>query len=490
MSSSFTTPPVASYGYGGQQPATSPEATLRRRPTANTSSQATNGNGSTRTRKAMVSSSVVEKMDFMFPKVHQDFTIQTDRGGAASLVASVLIAILMLAETITWIGQNSSTTEHISIDTSLGKRMRVNINITFPALACDDLHVDAMDVAGDSQINVADTLVKRKLHLDGRPLSLEEIKVETNTHRQNQEARERLMKESLPENYCGPCYGAQEEDHECCNTCDDVIDAYNKKKWRADSLFLTAEQCIREGRDKKEPKLMTKGQGCQLSGYMSVNRVAGNFHVAMGEGIERNGRHIHTFVPEDAPNFNASHVIHELSFGPDGHQNNGSPLNSVTKMVKEEHGTTGLFQYFIKVVPTNYIGMDDMLTESDSEQTGGVFETNRYFYTERFRPLMGEDILEELGHGPHEAADEKRKIVNAGSGGGHSNKDHHRIQNSVLPGVFFIYEIYPFAVEISKNSVPFTHLLIRLMATVGGVFTVVKLVDSVWENSQDRQRGR
>jgi hypothetical protein len=48
-------------------------------------------------------------------------------------------------------GQNKDTTEHIRVDTSLGKRMRVNVNVTFPALACEDLHVDVIDVAGDAQ---------------------------------------------------------------------------------------------------------------------------------------------------------------------------------------------------------------------------------------------------------------------------------------------------------------------------------------------------
>ena len=495
---SYGNPPAAGspYSYGGaqsQQDSQQQGATLRRRAPSTPNNHNGGSNGISRRSSSSIRAGVVQKMDFMFPKVHADFTVQTDRGGAASLIAYVLVAVLLIAETATWVGQNKATSEHISIDTSLGKRMRVNINITFPALACEDLHVDAMDVAGDSQINVEDTLVKRKLHLDGRPLSQEEIKVETNAHRQHQEAKERLLKGDQPDDYCGPCYGAQAEGQDCCNTCDDVIDAYNKKKWRADALFLTAEQCIREGRDKKEPKLMTKGQGCQLSGYMTVNRVAGNFHIAMGEGIERNGRHIHTFVPEDSPNFNASHTIHELSFGPDGHQNNGSPLNSVTKVVKEEHGTTGLFQYFIKVVPTNYIGMDGVLSSDESTGSSeGVFETNRYFYTERFRPLMGEEVLDD-GHGisPQQEEDEndRRRIAHAGHAGGHSNKDHHRVQNAVLPGVFFIYEIYPFAVEISKNSVPFTHLLIRLMATVGGVFTIVKLADSVLDN-RDRRRGR
>ena len=54
---------------------------------------------------------------------------------------------------------------------------------------------------------------------------------------------------------------------------------------------------------------------------------------------------------------------------------------------------------------------------------------------------------------------------------------HHETTNAVLPGIFFVYEIYPFAVEVTRNRVPFIHLLTRIMATVGGVFTIMSLID-------------
>ena len=66
-----------------------------------------------------------------------------------------------------------------------------------------------------------------------------------------------------------------------------------------------------------------------------------------GEGVERNGMFIHTFIPNDAVNYNASHIIHELRFGPDYDLNikkgkkanlDTNNLNGVTKIVKEEHG--------------------------------------------------------------------------------------------------------------------------------------------------------
>jgi hypothetical protein len=217
---------------------------------------------------------------------------------------------------------------------------------------------------------------------------------------------------------------------------------------------------------------------------MTVNRVAGNFHIAMGEGVERDGRHIHSFVPEDAPNFNASHIIHQLSFGPG---DDGSPLNGVTKIVGHEHGTTGLFQYFIKVVPTTYKDMLPPISEQDGKllyekgenNPDGILETNRYFYTERFRPLMTE--LEEEG--------EDGKLAQVHAGGAHSHEHHHAARNAILPGVFFMYEIYPFAVEITANRVPFTHLFIRILATVGGVVTIVRWADAVLY-ARDKKRGR
>lgn len=277
------------YGYGasnnnGNTASGSP--TLRRR-TVDTSALMNNNNGHSFSSSPVPPSSpsMVKRLDFMFPKVESEYTVQTDRGGIASLVAILLCTILVMAETWTWIGQNRSTVEHISVDTSLGKRMRVNINITFPQLACVDLHMDVMDVAGDSQINIHDTLVKRHLHTNGSPLSQEEVKVETNKHQQEYMEKERILREKLPPNYCGPCFGAHETEGQCCQTCDELLEAYKKKMWKYEMLEFTAEQCIREGRDKQEPKRMTKGLGCNLSGYMTVNRVAGNFHIAMGEGV-------------------------------------------------------------------------------------------------------------------------------------------------------------------------------------------------------------
>jgi len=438
---------------------------------------------------------VVERLDILFPKVDQEFIVKTKSGGIVSMVAWAFIGLLCTAEIVSWMSQNGMEASNTVVDTSLGKQMRVNINITFPALACEDLHVDVIDIAGDSKLDVEDTLKKKKLHLNGKAFSTREIEVETNQHRQIQKEHEDILKRELSSDYCGPCYGAQETEDQCCQTCDEVVEAYKKKRWKSDLLKYTSEQCVREGRNKVEPKKMTRGQGCNLAGYMMLNRVSGNFHIAMGEGVERDGRHIHSFLPEDAPNFNASHIIHQLSFGPPiGPQ----ALSGSTKIVTESTGTTGLFQYFIKVVPTTYVGDNALPIGTNNEKADvlsfeatmvgkdRVIETNRYFSTERFMPLMTE-LIEE-----HEMDEKNSKTaaVHAGHTGGHTSQEHHSKRNAVLPGVFFIYEIYPFAVEIRRNSVPLSHLLIRLMATIGGVITILKWLDSCLHDRSRRQGGR
>lgn len=470
-------------GYTPAGPATSTNNSTLRRRLAEDEPMSTVRQAPTRPgKKAMV-----KKLDFMFPKIEAEYTVRTDKGGFVSLIAYGLIAVLVLAEVVSWRVQQFGTSEHISVDTSLGKRMRVNLDITFPSLACEDLHVDIMDVAGDSQLDVEETMIKKRLNRRGLPMGREET-VEANQHKAKQEEKKQILNKELPDDYCGPCYGAHETEDQCCNTCDELLAAYQLKRWRVDLVKLTAEQCIREGKDKSDLKPLKKGEGCNLSGYFMVNRVGGNFHIAMGEGIERDGRHIHTFNPEEAQNFNASHIINHLTFGPEMpefDQNGGhTALNGATKIVQKEHGTTGLFQYFIKVVPTTYVGVGPGATN---------VETNRFFFTERFRPLMTEyfadddDEVESLVLPDEE--DESKVAVHAGHAKHHGHHDHHNVQkNSILPGVFFIYEIYPFEVQVTPSSVPFTHLLIRLMATIGGVFTIVRWADS-FLHSRERPRG-
>ena len=99
----------------------------------------------------------------------------------------------------------------------------------------------------------------------------------------------------------------------CCNTCSSLKDAYDAKGWSHSEILNHSEQCIRDNVNPFADAV--KGEGCRINGYMTVNKVAGNFHIAHGESIVRDGRHIHQFVPAEAHTFNISHTLHSVSFG-------------------------------------------------------------------------------------------------------------------------------------------------------------------------------
>lgn len=86
----------------------------------------------------------------IYTKVEEDFVIQTQGGATLSLVGWLIITILVFAEVNSYMTVQHK--EHMIVDTTLGQHLRINLDITFHALTCAEVNVDAMDVAGDNQV--------------------------------------------------------------------------------------------------------------------------------------------------------------------------------------------------------------------------------------------------------------------------------------------------------------------------------------------------
>ena len=69
-----------------------------------------------------------------------------------SIIGWVLIAILSLGEIRTYF--SPTIKEHMRVDKTFGQQLVINIDIQFHALTCAQVHVDAMDVAGEYKNNV------------------------------------------------------------------------------------------------------------------------------------------------------------------------------------------------------------------------------------------------------------------------------------------------------------------------------------------------
>ena len=57
---------------------------------------------------------------------------------SVSILGWILIAVLVLAEARNYMTPKFK--EHMIVDTSLGQQLRINVNITFHSLTCDEVN--------------------------------------------------------------------------------------------------------------------------------------------------------------------------------------------------------------------------------------------------------------------------------------------------------------------------------------------------------------
>lgn len=332
----------------------------------------------------------------VYPKVAQDVFGENDSherttsGAIISMISCMIMLVLIFYEFKAF--TIPVRREHMVVDTTSARPLDIHFDITFHAIPCPDLRVDALDITGMQQVNVLRSVHKQRLDLDG--------------------------------NSRGAAY----------------VDNPDQDEYRA----IVGLGIMKHFSDTKTVKL--SNEGCNLVGKLVVHKVAGNFHFALGKGLRYGSRHVHHFEIDDIKHFNTSHTINELRFGPN-FSGIANPLSKHQRILPEivseeakkgsdgsESLYTGHFEYYLDVVPTNYVNRF------------GVFHyTSQYAFSEKFT---------------------KVETPEPGS-------------NMRIPGVFFIYKISPFMVEVVDEVTTFFHFLTSLCAIIGGVVSIASLVDTI-----------
>jgi len=248
----------------------------------------------------------------------------------------------------------------------------------------------------------------------------------------------------LDPDYCGECYGANPPPNAqkpgCCNTCEEVREAYASASW-AFGRGENVAQCEREHYAERLDS--QRKEGCRIEGGLRVNKVVGNFHIAPGRSFSNGNMHVHDLNNYfDTPVQGGhvfTHTIHHLRFGPQlpeevtkkmgskslpwtNHHLN--PLDDTEQITPDPAYN---FMYFVKVVSTSYLplgwekemyglhsGQDNVGIGSYGHLNDGSVETHQYSVTSHRRSLNGGDDAAE----------------------GHKEKVHAR---GGIPGVFFSY---------------------------------------------------
>lgn len=337
----------------------------------------------------------------VYNKVHDDYSIKTVGGGAISIVAILIILVLFISELNTYL--TPEIVDHIIVDTTLNQKLAIGINITFPHLRCDEVSVDTVDSTGENQANVHGGITKIELDANGKISGGDLV---------------------AKEGDCLDCLEAKVDGEErCCNSCQDLKEAYNDAGLPYYHILDSAPQC-------------KNSIGCRFHGDVMVSKVGGNVHVALGKSTVRDGKLVHDFNIKDVTDgFNTSHQIHRLRFG-EAVAGVESPLEGTSKIVQEG---AWMFHYYVKLVPTLFTGH------------GRVVYTHQYSVTDSAKNVMVRE--EEL---------------------------------SGLPGVFIVWEFNPFMAQKVEKVVPLSHFLTSVSAIIGGVFTVAGLIDAFLYKGQKK----
>ncbi|CAG9462263.1 unnamed protein product [Pedinophyceae sp. YPF-701] len=441
---------------------------------------------------------VLQRLD-AFPKIRdEEFYKRTLAGGVITIVAAAIMTLLFLSEAAIFLRVHKS--HELTVDTTRNEKIDITVDITLPRLPCAWLSVDAMDVSGESHLDVEEEIFKKRLDAQGNTIQVTASKVGPevttqdyakkkaagNNRRRLQgiessmmkgrddgsepaqlggaqggsgepqdgagasqlidtagDSEGKMMPQDAPnqapggvklrpgdEGYCGDCYGAATH---CCNSCDEVREAYRRMGWALPDL-MTIEQCHddKHMQDIQEQR----GEGCHVFGTLRVNKVAGNIHIAPGRSYQAGPLHVHDLSPfGNDPTFDLSHTFHKLSFGADYPGKPPDPLDGLTKDSRKKGSMPeelGMHQYFLKVVPTVYKGA-----------SGKVVRSNQLSITEHFKPSVQEGL-----------------------------------DARTLPGIFMFYDLSPIKVEVVEERASFLHFLTNVCAIVGGVFTVAGILEA------------
>eukprot|EP00659_Diplonema_papillatum_P008488 gene8488-13103_t len=440
----------------------------------------------------------------LYRRIPLDFTAGTTQGGFLSVGCISVMSLLFFMET--WHYLAPPIVSEITLDTNRDPKIRINFNITLLDMPCQWVTVDVKDRLGVNRVDVVQD-VKKFQHTQQQLLHNLDEHVEPVRHsvKWNDQGMSEMIEAMNADNDSPHLdeagFAATLQDKKFvfvdfyapwCIWCKRLAPSWEKlaKKVHDEHYHVAVRKvdcvanariCQKQGirafptlRIFKEGRAMSDYDGnreidsllewaalftgedpsthdanitgvntehvaCTVAGVLRVNRVPGNFHLQVKPSI-------HSINSSDT---NVSHIIHHLSYGdaippsvvsrlqkPD--RELLSPLDS-KRFVTEEPRVT--FDHYIKVLTTTYnLG---------------------------WTQAMGYQIQ----HSNHQYLFEEQ----------HADDDEGKV-----PEARFSYEFSPTAVVIRYGGRRWYEFVTNLCAIIGGVFTVMGLIDRSLHGMRDK----
>jgi endoplasmic reticulum-Golgi intermediate compartment protein 2 len=363
-----------------------------------------------------------------FPKTKPTYTTTTSAGGLTTLILAALCALLTITELLTW--SRGTESHHFSVERGVSHELQLNLDIVV-AMHCSDLHVNVQDAAMD-RIMAGDLLKK-----DDTIFSLWDNSRKNKNRRGNHATYPQVDANRLNSGNAAR-KRAEEEDTHVSHVLGHMRDNPSKKFEKTPRL-----------------KRWENADACRIYGSLEGNKVQGDFHItARGHGYMEFGGAAHL----QHANFNFSHQINELSFGP----HYPGILNPLDKTGDSTPANFHKFQYFVSIVPT-------IFTSRKVSTSNGALDPR----------LVPQPPT--LDMTPHEKVDKEGRVVHVPVKS--SKKDHRSIftnqyaatsqsrevASNTIPGIFFKYDIEPILLIVSASKTSFLALCVRLVNVISGI---------------------
>ena len=212
-------------------------------------------------------------------------------------------------------------------------------------------------------------------------------------------------------------------------------------------------------------EMLKTGEGCRLDGFLEVNKVAGNFHIAPGISFQQNHMHFHDVKQMPLTDFDTEHFFETFSFG-DEYPNQFNPLerkssqmDPPTTFKRKEAQPKNSFDDFINI---NF-GFINTNNNQDDDSTNSKSISYSYFL--KIVPTTYEYLDGKIINNTYQYSVTKSSKVIKGENA-----------NS-LPGIFVSYELGPIMIKFVEKSKSFSHFLTSCCAIVGGLFTFAGMLD-------------
>ncbi|CAB3242240.1 unnamed protein product [Arctia plantaginis] len=324
----------------------------------------------------------VKELD-AFPKVPEEYVDSTSVGGTFSVITFFIIMWLIYSEVSYYL--DSNLVFKFMPDTDMDEKLRINIDVTV-AMPCSNIGADILDSTSQSVFGFGE-------------LQEEDTWFELTQEQQDAFDALKYINSYLSEEY--------------------------HSIWQL--LWKKGHGSVRATIPPRKTKPNRRPDACRLHGVLTLNKVAGNFHVTAGKSLHLPRGHIHLNMLFDDTAQNFSHRINRLSFGSPA---NGIiyPLEGDQKITTEENM---LYQYFIEVVPT------------DVDTTFESIKTFQYSVKELERPIS------------------------------HMKGSHG------VPGIFFKYDMGALKIKVYQEKENLIKFILRLFSIIGGIYVIVSFVNTI-----------